>query len=180
MFELKVVLSESFNEETSEFEEEEVIELQLEHSLVSMSKWESKFEKIFLSKDDKTDEEVLEYIKMMILTEDYPENILEYFSDEQANQVNAYIKKKNSATYFREDNTKSVSREKVTTELIYYWMFSFQIPIEAETWNFNRLFNLIRIFSIKNGKQEKRSSKQIADERRALNDARKAKLKTKG
>lgn len=180
MLELKVKIPDNFNEETSEFIDGEVVRLQLEHSLVSMSKWESKFEKIFLGKDEKTDEEVLEYIRMMILTEDYPENITDHFSDEQVVLVNDYIKKKNSATFFGEDKTKSTSREQVTTELIYYWMFSFQVPIEAENWNFNRLFNLLRIFSIKTGKKEKRSSKEIAAERRALNEQRRAKLNTKG
>lgn len=179
MLEINVVLADYFNEATNEFEDESFT-IHLEHSLVSMSKWESKFEKVFLSKTDKTSEEVLEYIKMMIITEDYPDDVIELLTEPQMLEIKNYISRKNSATFFREDKLDKQSGEQVTTELIYYWMFSYQIPIETESWNFNRLFNLIRIFSIKNSKQTKRSSRQIADERRALNEQRKAKYNTNG
>ena len=185
MLELDVLISELYNEETRRFSRETVT-LQLEHSLVSLSKWESKYEKPFLSSkiDDKTDEETLNYIRMMILTKDYPEDILMYLSKENLDKIEQYILSKQTATWFNDppgpDGRKS--NQVVTSELIYYWMTSYRIPWEAQYWHLSRLITLIKVFSAENEKDKpkKKSTTQSLAARRALNEQRKRQMNSNG
>ena len=179
MLKITVELSESYDEDKQEFVTE-TFDLELEHSLVSLSKWESEFEKPFLSKTDKTNEEVLAYIECMILTPVYPSDILSHISQENLNQISDYINKKMTATWFNESKPSGPQRETITSELIYYWIVSYQIPWEVENWHLERLFTLIRVFNAKNGTQKKRSSSEIAAERRALNEKRRQESKSRG
>lgn len=156
------------------------IELQLEHSLVSLSKWESEFEKPFLDKSEKTPDEVLAYIRCMILTPNPPGDILLRLSKEDLEAVNTYIERKMTATWFSEQPGPPRSREIITSELIYYWMTVFQIPFVCEEWNLNRLFTLIRVCSIKQGKPKKMSRTEMVQRNRELNARRKEQLGTKG
>lgn len=154
--------------------------VKLEHSLISLSKWESKHQKPFLTPGNKTTEEVLDYIKMMICNEDVTLDIVEEMNQENVNEINSYIESKESATTFS-DVQKSTGRgEIITAELIYYWMVSFNIPFECQYWHLNRLFALIRICSIKNSKQKKMSRRDVAARNRELNAQRKAQLGTTG
>lgn len=171
---------EFFDETRQEFSSESQLVLELEHSLVSLSKWESKFEKPFLDTKEKTDEESLYYIKCMILTPDYPENIFDRFTPEHFQDINTYIEAKMTATTFREDRKDKANREVVTSELIYYWMVTFNVPIECQYWHLNRLFTLIRVFSVKNSKPEKVSKRELLARNRELNAKRKAELGTTG
>ena len=179
MLKLTVTLSENYNESTNEFEVE-TLELEMEHSLVSLSKWESRFEKPFLGPDEKTDEEIFFYIECMILTPDFPPEIVKRFSKKDFEKINDYLVSKQSATWFTNKKDNSPSRETITSELIYYWLSSYQIPREAERWHLNRLLTLIRVFNAKNEKPKKRSSSEIAAERRALNEKRRREMKTHG
>ena len=179
MLKLTVTLSENYNESTNEFEVE-TLELEMEHSLVSLSKWESRFEKPFLGPDEKTDEEIFFYIECMILTPDFPPEIVKRFSKKDFEKINDYLVSKQSATWFTNKKDNSPSRETITSELIYYWLSSYQIPWEAERWHLNRLLTLIRVFNAKNEKPKKRSSSEIAAERRALNEKRRQEMKTHG
>ena len=179
MLKLTVTLSENYNESTNEFEVE-TLELEMEHSLVSLSKWESRFEKPFLGPDEKTDEEIFFYIECMILTPDFPPEIVKRFSKKDFEKINDYLVSKQSATWFTNKKDNSPSRETITSELIYYWLSSYQIPWEAERWHLNRLLTLIRVFNAKNEKPKKRSSSEIAAERRALNEKRRQEMKTNG
>jgi hypothetical protein len=177
---------ELWNEITESFEiaSENTIILELEHSLVSLSKWESKFEKPFLGKtkkDEKTTEETLEYIRLMILTPNVPPDIFSKFNQTHINEINNYIDSKQSATTFGTmPKQKRGSGEIVTAELIYYWMVAFNIPFECETWHLNRLFSLVRICNMKNSKPEKMSAHALAQRNRELNDQRRAELNTSG
>lgn len=180
MLKITVPGEEFFDEETSTFTETEETKIRLEHSLVSMSKWESFFEKPFLSTNDKTDEEVLAYIRFMILDEDFDLNILNRLSIENMQAINAYIDSPQSATTFGEMPQKKARGEIITTELIYYFMVAFTIPLECENWHINRLFSLIRICNIKNSKPEQRSKADIAQRNHELNAQRKAQLNTTG
>lgn len=171
---------ELFDEETSTFINNEETTLRLEHSLVSMSKWESFFEKPFLSTTDKTTEEVFAYIKFMILDDGFDQNIISRLSDENMKAINAYIDSSQSATTFGEMPQKKSKGEVITTELIYYFMVAFTIPLDCENWHINRLFSLIRICNIKNSKPEKLSKTEIAQRNHELNAQRRAKLNTKG
>ena len=172
--------SDVFDESTGKFDTQGGVKLQLEHSLVSLSKWESEFEKPFLGKEAKTSEEILEYVRYMLLTPNPPEDFLQKLSKENLEIVNVYIERKMTATWFSDQPGAPGSREVITAELIYYWMTVFNIPFECETWHLNRLFTLIRICNVKQAKPKKMSRAEIAARNRELNNQRKTQLGTKG
>ena len=172
--------NELYDENREEFVYEPEITLQLEHSLVSLSKWESIYEKPFLTEKDKTPEEILEYIKAMILTPDFPPEVLNRLSRTNFEEINRYIDAKMSATWFNETPNQRRNREIITAELIYYWMISLNIPTEFQYWHLNRLFTLIKIFNIKNAPPKKMRPSEIAARNRQLNEQRKAELGSRG
>lgn len=155
--------------------------LQLEHSLVSLSKWESKWEKPFLSSKNKTDEEVLDYIKCMTLTQNVDPLVYSCLTDDNIKKVNKYIEAPMTATRFSDDGDSKKNREIVTAELIYYWMIALNIPIDqCQKWHLNRLMTLIRVCSIKNQPPKKKSNRDIMRSNAALNAARRKKHNTRG
>ena len=172
--------NEKWDENKQEFIEPKKQILQLEHSLVSLSKWESKWCKPFLS-SSKTDEEILDYIKCMTITQNVSPVVYNYLTDSNIQEIVDYINAPmTAATFYNRQNTK-INREIVTADLIYYWMITAQIPFEAEKWHINRLFTLIRICDIKNNSgNNKMSKKDIYAYNRQLNAARRAKLGSKG
>ena len=179
---LKIIVSgeEFFDEATSTFVTFDDFELELEHSLISVSKWESKFKKPFLAANEKTPHEILAYVETMILTPIYPEDLFVRLSQRNIDQINEYIESKESATTFGTMPEHKGRGETVTSELIYYWMVAFNIPFECERWHLNRLFALIRICNIKNSKPKKMSRSEIAMRNRELNAQRKAQYNTTG
>lgn len=180
MLTLRVGATDVFNDETQTFESQGGIELQLEHSLVSLSKWESIHEKPFLDSKDKTPEELLSYVDCMLLSPNPPGDFLLRLSKDNFEEINAYIDRKMTATWFSEIEPKTRNREVVTSELVYYWMTVFHIPFECETWHLNRLFTLIRICNIKQDKPKKMSRAEVARRNRELNEKRKREMGTKG
>jgi hypothetical protein len=154
--------------------------LQLEHSLVSLSKWESKWGKAFLTKNEKSFEETLDYIKCMTVTQNVNPEVYNYLTNDNVDKVNKYIEAPMTATYFSDDKTNKASREKITAELIYYWMIALNIPFECQKWHLNRLFTLIKVCNIKNQSPKKRSKKEIMSRNSALNAARRKRLNTMG
>lgn len=182
MLQIAVPMSpEGWDEEKQEFVEPTYQMLQLEHSLVSISKWESKWNKSFLSNPNKTTEEVTDYIKCMTITQNVKPEVYDRLSTDNINQINEYIAAPMTATYFAQDNSKRGSRgESVTAELIYYWMIALNIPFQCEKWHLNRLLTLIRVCNIKNTPPKKRNRRDILSQQAALNQARKQKLNTKG
>ena len=171
---------EQWDEENEEFVYPERKTIQLEHSLISLSKWESKWKKAFLSKKERTPEETIDYIKCMTVTQNVDPRVYEYLTNENIEQINQYICDPMTATYFREEKNAKTSREVVTSELIYYWMIAFNIPQEYQKWHLNRLLTLIRVCELKSSPPKKKSMKEIWEERTALNAERKKKLNTKG
>jgi len=169
-----------YDEVKEEFIKQEPFTLELEHSLVSLSKWESKFRKPFLGSNEKTSMEVLGYIECMILDPVYPEDVVRRLSVKNMEDVRDYIESPESATTFGEMPKKNVRGETVTSELIYYWLVVFNIPFEVERWHLNRLFSLVRICNIKNQKPTKASKNDVARKYRDLNAQRKAQLNTSG
>lgn len=183
MLTLILEAEEAWNSKTEEFEALPEIKLTLEHSLVSLSKWESKFEKPFLTKEPKTTAETLGYIEAMILSPEISPGVIFRFSKSQIDLVNEYIEAKMTATTFGELPEQGRNRarpETITSELIYYWMVAFNIPFEVEQWHLNRLFALIRICNVKNSKPKRMSKADLARRNRELNDERRRRLGTAG
>lgn len=157
--------------------------LQLEHSLVSISKWESKWCKPFLRKDPMTDEEITDYVRCMTLTQNVDPEVYRYLTNENFEQVNQYINAPMTATWFSEEKDgkrKGNRGEQITSELIYYWMIALNIPSEYQKWHLNRLLTLIRVCNVKNQPPKKMSKKEILARNRVLNEARRQQLNTRG
>lgn len=154
--------------------------LTMEHSLVSISKWESKWQKPFLTKEEKTVDEVEDYIKCMTITQNVNPDVYKCLTAENYKTINDYIENPMSATTFKEIGAKGGNGEMITSELVYYWMVAFRIPFECQKWHINRLLTLIRICNIKNQPSKKMSQKAIMSRNDALNRARRKRLKTKG
>ncbi len=178
---LKIVIPsiELYDEAKEIFTNTKECELQLEHSLVSISKWESKWCKPFLSKGNKTKEETIDYIRFMTITQNVDPDVYNYMKQSTIDKITAYIDAPMTATTINKQKA-TTSREIITSEVIYYWMIAFQINWEAQRWHLNRLLTLINVCSIKNQPKKKRTRSEILAEQKALNAQRKAALNTKG
>jgi hypothetical protein len=180
MLEITIPGVELWDERNQMFVTREAQTLKLEHSLVSLSKWESKWCKPFLSKTDKTDEETLDYIKCMTLTQNVSPDTYLFLTPENNIQIQNYINAPMTATTFPKDNTKGGGREIVTAELIYYWMIAHNIPLEWEKRHLNRLLALIRVCNIKNAPPKKMGQQDIMRRNAELNAARRQQLNSRG
>lgn len=184
MLKITVPKTEVYNEETEKFEVYAETELQLEHSLVSLAAWESKWERPFLGKGQKTTEETIDYIRQMTLTKDVPENVFYLLTSDNLVAINRYIEAKMTATTFSATPAQGPSRstEVITAEIIYYWMVALQIPFECQHWHLERLLTLIKVTNLKNqpDKKKKMSRSELLSRNRQLNAERRANLKTRG
>jgi len=178
MLNVTIPESEQWDERNQEFVYVKEQKLSLEHSLVSISKWESKWCKPFLTKENKTREELLDYIKCMTLTQNVRDELYNVIPNNVIKEIEDYIKAPMTATTVPKIN--EVNREIITSELIYYWMITLGIPFECQKWHLNRLLMLISVCNYKNKPAKKTSQKEFLSNRAALNAARKAKLHTKG
>lgn len=180
MLEITVGGTESFDDGTQKFVITGGQVLQLEHSLVSLSKWEAKYERPFLGKDEKTPEEILDYISFMLLDVKTPREILHQLDETHIQLINAYLEAKMTATWFSEQPGAPKSREVITAELIYYWLTVFNIPFSCETWHLNRLFTLIRICNIRSAKPKKMGKAEQRQRQAELNSQRRAQTGSRG
>ena len=154
--------------------------LSLEHSLVSLSKWESKWCKPFLSREEKFNEETIDYIRCMTLTQNVDPEVYNFLTDDNIRAVNSYIEAPMTATWFSDTTGNKPNREQITAELVYYWMIALNIPFECQKWHLNRLLTLIRVCEIKNAPPKKMSRREILSKQAALNAVRRKKLNSKG
>lgn len=177
---LKIVIPglELFDENTNEFIEIKGQTIALEHSLVSISKWESKWKVPFMNNKSMTNEQVLDYIRCMTLTQNVNPILYTNLSQEHLIAIRNYIDDPMTATWFNE--TKKVNREIITSELIYYWMIESNVPMECQKWHLNRLLTLIKVINDKREPKKKMSRRDIYKQNAALNAARKARLHTHG
>lgn len=181
MLKLDIPDAELYNEEKNEFFTVPGCTLVLEHSLVSMSKWESKWHKPFLEKDNKTREEILDYVRCMTITQNVRDDVYKYMPSHILDKIGDYIEDPMTATTFAQSNSKnSISREIITSEIIYFWMINFNIPMECQKWHLNRLLTLINICNLKLQPKRKMTPREVAERNRALNAERKAKYGTRG
>lgn len=186
MLELEVTLQKGFDESIGEFggfvaKESKI--LHLEHSLLTLSKWESKWEKAFLGDAEKSNEELIDYIRMMIV-DDYDEDDLSKLSQANITQINEYINSKQTATWFNEKNVRGGgpnSSRTITSDLIYYWMVAMTIPFDpCEGWHLNRLITLIKITDLENQPKKNQPRRETMANHRSINAARRARYGTNG
>lgn len=174
---------EFFNNETGEFSYIKETTFKIEHSLVAIAKWESKWHIAFLDdKVEKTAEMLLDYIKCMTISQNVNPEIYNYLPDSVIKEINDYIGDPMTATTFNTPNSNKVNDGKfITNEIIYYWMIASNIPLECEKWHFNRLMTLIRVCSEENNPDKKKMNRRdILNQNRALNEARKKAMHTRG
>lgn len=181
MLDIVVPSCEEWNEAKQEFVYSESITLTLEHSLISLSKWESKWRKPFLSRHDKTQEEIIDYIKCMTITRNVDPNIYYCLSEQNIKDINDYIESPMSATFFSDTNNGSkINGDPITSEIIYYWMIALNIPLECQKWHLNRLLTLIKVCNIKNQPPKMMSAREVMERNTTLNEIRKKQFNTKG
>jgi len=180
MLQIIIPANETYDEVNNLFINSKAQTLQLEHSLVSLSKWESKWKRPFLTKEKKTIAESVDYIKCMTLTQNVHPDVYVNLTNANITEVSKYIDEPMTATWFGNDTNQPPSREVVTAEIIYNWMITLNIPFECQKWHLNRLLTLIRVTNIKNSPKKKMNKKELMTRNTALNKARMEKLKNKG
>lgn len=171
---------ELYDSQKNEFINYKEQKLQLEHSLVSLARWESKWKKPFLGKDPKNAEETIDYIRCMTITQNVDPEVYNRIPTSCVEQVKSYIDDTMTATWFNERQDKKPSRKVITAEIIYFWMISLNIPFECQKWHLNRLLTLIRVCDIENSPKKKMSKKDLASRNRSLNAARRQRTGSRG
>jgi len=179
MLQLTIPSIEQWDEEKNEFVHSKEYTLQLEHSLVSLSKWESRWCKPFLAKQEKTSEENIDYIRCMTITQNVDPNVYRYLTSENIKQVTDYIEAPMTATTFPNEK-KGLNREITTSEIIYYWMVALNIPFDREKWHLNKLLALIKVCDAKSQPPKKMGRKETLSRNAALNASRRRSMNTKG
>lgn len=182
MLEIVIPGKELYDEVKEEFVYTKSCEIRLEHSLVSLSKWEAKHKKPFLSeKNGLSRDELVDYIRCMTITQNVPEDVYNSLSNNQIQEIFNYVDEPMTATWFSNNKQKTPpSREVITSELIYYWMTAHGIDWKAEKWHLSRLLTLIRVCNAKNGSDSKMSKRDIMKQNRELNMARRKANRTSG
>lgn len=180
---LRIIIPEQelWDEKNQQFLKTKAQTLKIEHSLVSLSKWESKWCKAFLGKEEKNKEEIIDYIKCMTLTQNVNPNVYNLLTDKNIEDINAYIEAPMTAyKWYSDESGGKINKEQITAELIYYWMITLNIPFECQKWHLNRLLTLIRVINLKNSPPKKLSRSEIIARNQRLNKQRRAKLNSKG
>lgn len=179
MLPLKIPAARCFDEEKEEFVEFPAVTLKLEHSLISIHRWEAKWHKSFLSNTNFTAEEMVDYVQCMSIDQSVDPTVFARLTRENIEEIKNYMTNPMTATTFSNKQERP-GRQIITAELIYYWMTSFNIPFECAKWHLNQLMTLIRICGIKSTPSKKGNKRQLGEQRAALNKARRAKLGTSG
>lgn len=158
-------------------------ELDLEHSLEAVSKWESKWHVPFHDdRKEKTYEQNIDYIRCMTLTEGVDPDVYKYLTEQNIKDIMEYISDSATATWFNEPNKSRGKKEIITAEIIYYWMTAYNIPESYQKWHLNKLMTLLRVAAEKSKEQygDKKSRRMTASQRKALNAARRKQYHTRG
>lgn len=180
MLKIYVPASELFDNATGIFIQSKGQTLQLEHSLVSLSKWESTWRKPFLSAEQKTTAEFADYIRCMTLTQNVDPSVYRAITPDNFRQVRLYIDAPMTATTFPRDRQTPGMKEIVTAEIIYYWMTCYNIPFECQKWHLNRLLTLIKVCGAKSQTPKKIPTGELLARNRAINSLRRRRHHTRG
>lgn len=182
MIRITVMAPEEWDEKNEEFIKGKSWDLKLEHSLISISKWESKWHKSFIRTKKMTDEETIDYIKCMVLTPNVDPEVYQYINDEHVREIRAYIDNPMSATNILETTNGKRSNDVITSDLIYCWMVLLNIPFECQKWHLNRLITLITLCNIKSQSPNKNrmSKSEILSRNAAINARNRARFNSKG
>ena len=180
MLTILVPETELYDEKKNEFIQIKEQTLVLEHSLVSIAKWESKWKKSYLSSVNKSYDETIDYIKCMTITKNVNPLIYKSLNKEALSAIEKYINDPMTATYFYDKDERPSGPNIVTAEVVYYWMIALNIPMECQKWHFNRLITLIKVCNIKSNPGKKMSRREIITRNQALNEERKRKYNTRG
>lgn len=180
MLQITIPDTEAWNDRTQEFTTIKGVTLQLEHSLLSISKWEAKWHKAFISEKDKSIEETIDYVRCMTLTKNVDAEVYSRLTQENMNKISEYINESMTATVINESRMSEGPKDVITSDLIYYWMVALNIPFECQKWHLNRLITLIKVCSLKSQSPKKISRNEIMSRNKALNEARKKQHHTKG
>lgn len=181
MIEITVPAQEMYDEIKNEFSNTKECTLKLEHSLVSLHKWEQKWCIPFFSKEAKTDEQTIDYIRCMCITQNVDPKVFYNLSAKNIEDIKNYINAPMTATTFSNTEDNGMYNNQImTAELIYYWMLSFNIPVEFQKWHINSLMTLIRVCGIKNSPKKQMSTDQVLRRNAALNAQRRAAMNSKG
>lgn len=181
MLQINVPAQEYYDERNEMFINIPAVTLKLEHSLFAISKWEAKWKKAFLGKQEKTQEETRDYIRCMTLNEE-PVDAMTYTAIPAADlkRVKDYLEDKMSASCLPERDHDE-GGDTVTSELIYYWLVALQIPFECQYWHLNRLLTLVQICNMKNNPDKRKMSRsELLSRNRALNAQRRAQYNSRG
>lgn len=183
MLQITVPGVEMWDERTERFVSSKEQTLQLEHSLISLSKWESKRCKPFYSDKGKTAEETLDYIKCMTITPNVSDEVYYCLTPENHKDIQDYIEAPMTATIVNTPSKGKGKKRIITSELIYHWMIELSIPFECQKWHLNRLLMLIQVREAENQPKTKKTRKNQMDylsKMDAINNARRQKLGSKG
>lgn len=181
MLDITVPSYEYYDERTNTFGTTKETVLHLEHSLISVAKWESKWNVPFIGTAEKSVEQCIDYVRCMTINQSVDSKVYYGLTNEMFDTINQYIDKPMTAAWFSEDKNERHGRnEAITADLIYYWMIALNIPFECEKWHLNRLLTLVRVCNLKNAPPKKMTKNEIYARNQALNAARRAKSRTKG
>lgn len=181
MLYITIPATDGWDSEKEEFVEiEKEKKLQLEHSLVALSKWESKWHKPFFGDEEKSEEEILDYIKCMTITQNVDDKVYDRLTEKNIQEIVDYIHDPMTATTINDRRKKPGPKEVVTAEILYYNMIALNIPFECQKWHINRLMTLIKVCDLKNQPPQKMGRREQMSQQAALNAARRKRLNTKG
>lgn len=179
MLQIEIPTIELFDDKTQEFINIKGRVLNLEHSLISLSKWEAKWKVPFLTTERLTVQQTIDYIKFMTIDKNVDPNVYKVIDQSIMDEVTEYIQDSMTATWFNDSMAKP-NREIITSEILYYDMIALNIPFECQKWHLNRLLTLIKVCNIKNSGGKKMKKQEIFEQNRALNEQRRQKMNTKG
>lgn len=180
MLQLKIPDIELYDELNNRFITRKGTVLTMEHSLLSLAKWESKWHIPFLTENDLTVDQTIDYYRCMTITKNVNPDVYKNITNDISKEINKYIDDPMTATWFNNVSNNQTDKTVITAEIIYYQMISLGIPFECEKWHLNRLLTLIRVVSLKNSPPKKMSRDEIMAQQVRLNEERKTKLNTKG